>query len=159
MADDPLEQDDVTQNGRTVAERADDGDGQLEAFPMGSVEGDAKVTLRTLVKSGDATEFTASMRAAEVPLRGGLVDPRKPGRALVTYEVAKIDVVAVREDGELVGWKQRASLRPTYVEPIGATDADLIAHYFGEILAASPSEGGALADRIAAMAREALQAA
>lgn len=154
------DEDEVTDNGaRSIAERSEDGDGQLEAFPMGSVEGDAKVSLRTLIKSGETVENTASMRAAEVPLRGGLVDPRKAGRALVTYEVAKVEVVASREDGQIAGWKQRTTLRPTYVEPVGATDGDLIVHYFTELMSASPSEGGAVADRIARLAQEALASA
>jgi hypothetical protein len=152
MADEPMD-------GRSIEERAADQDGQMEAFPMGAVDGDAKVSLRSLVKVGESVEFTAAMRSAEVPLRGGLIDPRKGGRLLVSYEGAKVEVVPKREDGQVAGWKVRQSLRPTFVEPVGQTDADLIEHYFRELIAASPSEGGALADRIAAVAAEQLAAA
>lgn len=147
------------EEGRSITDRAGDGDGQLETFPMGAVEGDAKVSLRSLVKAGEPVEHTASLRAAEVPMRGGLVDPRKPGRVLVSYEVAKIETVAVREEGKVTGWKIRQALRPTFVEPVGASDGDLLVHYFRELIAASPSEGGQVADRIAAVAAENLTAA
>lgn len=152
MADDPM-------SGQSIEDRAQDGDNQLEAFPRGSITGDAKITLRSLLKPGDNVEYTASMRSAEVPLRGGLVDPRSQGRALVTYESAKIETVPDREEGKLVGWKIRQTFRPTYVEPIGNMDADLIEHYFRQLLASSPQEGARLADRIGQLAGEALSTA
>jgi hypothetical protein len=156
MADDPME----GQNGRSIEERAGDGDGQMEAFPMGAVDGDAKVTLRTLIRGGEPVSFTVSMRSAEVPLRGGLVDPRKTVRLLVTCEAFDGGLpVPQREDGKVVSWKVRQSLRPTYVEPVGPTDGDLLVHYHRELLASSPSEAAVVAERIAAQTAEALQTA
>lgn len=155
MADDPMD------DTRSIAERAAaaangamEADEQLEAFPNGSVEGDAKITLRTLVKPGDSTSYTVSMRSAEVGLRGGLVDPRTTTRLLVTCEVAKVEEVAEREEGRVVGWKIRQTLRPTYVEPVGQMDGDLLVHYFRELAAASPQEGARVADQVKELAAE-----
>lgn len=132
---------------------------QLEAYPLGSLEGDAKVTLRSLVKGGEPVEFTASMRAAEFPLRTGLVDFRKSGRALVTYEAQKIEVVVKREDGEVAGWKERQVLRPTFLEPVKGDLPEMVEAWFDRVMEESPEVGGALADRIAAKAAARLSVA
>src|SRR4051794_4660230 len=65
---------------RSVADAAANGEHEEEPtedelFPLGSIEGDPKVTLKNLIKSGKPIEYTVSMRSAEVPLRGGLPDP------------------------------------------------------------------------------------
>jgi hypothetical protein len=107
-------------NVRSISERAADeteAGEQVEAFPMGSLEGDGK-TLKNIIKSGLPVELTVSMRAAEVPIRGGgLPDPDSLQRCFVTAEVAKYEPVPVRDDGKIVSWKIRCVLRPTYVEP------------------------------------------
>lgn len=98
-----------------------------ELFPVGSLEGDPKMTLGKLIKPHHKVEYTVSLMAAEVPLRGGLLDPDATGAVMITYEVANLTPVPIREDRggvkKLVGWKIRQSLRPIYVEPIEATKA------------------------------------
>lgn len=93
-----------------------------ELFPLGSLPGDQK-TLKTVFKSGLPVEVTVSLRAAEVPVRDGLVDFEKAGRVLVAYEPHKVEVVAQREEGKLVGYKVRQVLRPSHVEQVAAEAA------------------------------------
>lgn len=113
-------------NGDALADKdVEDGDEeQGELFPVGSLEGDPKVTLAKLVRAGHRIEYTASLMSAEVPLQGGLLDPNDEGQVMVTYEVASLTPVPIREGDrgtkKLVGWKIRQNLRPVYVEPIEA---------------------------------------
>lgn len=104
--------------GRSVADRAEDGDGedQEEMFPLGSLEGDPKKTLKNLIRAGLPIEYTVSLRSAEVPLRGGLPDPDAFHRLFVNSVVEKVETVALREENKIVGWKVRAILRPIFVQ-------------------------------------------
>lgn len=149
--------DDLTRADRAAAgehEQVDD----LELFPTGTLDGDGP-TPQTLVKKGMPVELTVSLMKAEVPNRGGLIDPDQVGRALVTYLPAKVDEVPVRGDDDKVkSWKIRQNLRVTYVEAASDT-AGLIVKLFDELQATSPSEAGALLDRLQAAARSSLQAA
>lgn len=120
------EGDDALADVHSIADRAAAGDELTDdevqqLFPDGVLEGDGK-TLKTLIKANLPVEVTVSMRAAEVPMRGGLPDPDSLKRVMATCEVAKYEPIPVREDqdGErkIVGWKIRAVLRPTFVEPV-----------------------------------------
>jgi hypothetical protein len=126
MADVLNGDDGVPDNVRSIADRAnggEEGDGeQEELFPLGTLEGDKK-TLAQIIRKGLPVETTVSLMSAEVPLRGGLPDPDKLHRALITAEVAKLTPVPVREDGKIVSWKVRVSLRPTYVEAVEGQEA------------------------------------
>jgi hypothetical protein len=109
-------------NGDALADLPVDDGEQEELFPVGSLEGDPKVTLKNIIKAHHRVEYTASLMSAEVPLREGLLDPDDEGRVLVTYEVASLVPVPIREDKggtkKIVGYKIRQQLRPIYVEPI-----------------------------------------
>lgn len=107
----------------SIADRAesDEEPTQDELFPKGVLDADGKIQLKNLIRANEGVEVTASLMSAEVPLRGGLVDPRREGKVVVSYEAAKYIPVPVREgepgDRKLVGWKIRCQMRPTFVEP------------------------------------------
>jgi hypothetical protein len=107
----------------SVAERAANGGGlgeeQGEMFPLGTLDGDPKRTLASLIRKGVPLEYTASLMSAEVPLQGGLLDVESSGQVLVTWEPAKVEIVPVRKkdgSGKLDRAKVRQKLRPTYVQ-------------------------------------------
>lgn len=144
--------------GRTMEEMADSGEDELEMFPTGTLDGDGP-SPQTLIKKGLPVELTVSLSKAEVPNRGGLLDPDQVGRALVTYLPAKVDEVPVRgEDDKVKSWKIRQNLRVTYVEAASDT-GPLIRKLFEELLASSPSEAGALLDELQSSAVSGLRAA
>jgi hypothetical protein len=122
----------------SVAERGEDEPMQDDLFPKGYLDGDEKVTFKNLIRAGEPVEVTASLMTAEVPLRGGIVNPRKPGQVLVSYQVAKLIPVPQR-DGEpgseqIVGWKVRCQLRPTYVEPAtGYYSREQVLEFFAQL--------------------------
>jgi hypothetical protein len=93
MTDDPM-------GDRSIEGRAANGEGDdaPELFPLGSLEGDG-VTLKTIVKPSEKVETTVAMMSAEVPSSGGLLDPRREGMLLVTYELAQAPLVPKREGG------------------------------------------------------------
>lgn len=93
-----------------------------ELFPLGTLDGDPKKTLKNLLKANLPVEVTASLSSAEVPVNAGLIDPEDSGRVLVSFEVQKAAEVIVKrgKDGKIVGYKIRQTLRPTYVEQIAA---------------------------------------
>lgn len=112
----------------SIAQRARDGEEpepEEELFPLGTLDGDPKRTLKTLLRAGVPVEYTASLMSAEVPLQGGALDMENNGQALVTWEPAKVEIVPEREQDsggtrKLVRAKVRHKLRPTFVQPAGA---------------------------------------
>jgi hypothetical protein len=86
-----------------------------ELFPHGSLDGDG-MDLKRLIKPGLPVEYTKSLLKGEVPGRKGLTNPEGERRATVTHQLAEVVIVIKREDGEIVGYKIREKLRPTYVE-------------------------------------------
>jgi len=111
----------------SIAQRARDGEEpepEEELFPLGSLDGDPKRTLKTLLRSNVPVEYVASLMSAEVPLQGGALDMEHNGQVLVTWEPAKVEIVPEREQDsggsrKLVRAKVRHKLRPTYVQPAG----------------------------------------
>jgi hypothetical protein len=87
-----------------------EGGEQEELFPQGSLTG-GKTTLKTLVKTGQGHKLRVALSRMEVPLRGGLPDPDRQVRALVTRE----ETLAERDDPgnplKVTGWKTTAKLR------------------------------------------------
>ena len=109
---------------RTVAElreleRTGAGGGEddpaEELFPHGSLDGDG-INLKDLIQPGKPVEYTKSLLKGEVPGRRQLTNPAGQRRALVTHELAEVVIVIRREDNEIVGYKIREKLRPTYVQ-------------------------------------------
>jgi hypothetical protein len=96
------------------------GKGEQAEFPLGTIEGDAK-TVKNLIKSGLPITVEASLTSAKVPMTGGLADPDKAGRVMVSHEAAKYLLIPQREgepgSKKIVGWTIRCQLRSTYVEP------------------------------------------
>lgn len=113
--------------GQTIEEMASDTEvgEQEELFPVGTVAGDPKTTLRNLIRAGVPTKLTCSLSRAEVPLTGGLISFEEDGEALVTYEAGKLEIVPEVERDEntgkrkLKGVKFRQNLRSVYVRPAG----------------------------------------
>lgn len=153
------------EGGQSIREMADaeaQAGEQEEMFPLGTLEGDVP-DLRSLIQPHHRVEVTVSMSSAEVPSpSGGLIDPTKEGLALVTYELAKPELVPLRagERGNrtLEGWKVRQVVRPIYVEGVKGK-AGVIQGEFEALLAAAPEEAGALLDVLTAKTSKALATA
>lgn len=113
-------------NGRSLADRAgDEPESRLEhdepekLFPLGTITGDPKLTFGRLVKQGRPVEVTASLTAAEVPIREGkLLDPDKAIQVLVTVLPKQAVLVYKREadDDTVTGYKIRQPLKTAYVQ-------------------------------------------
>lgn len=154
MSDDPLQD-------TTVAERAANGEpepDEAELFPLGSLDGDS-ITPQSLVKRGMDVEVTASLTRAEVPNRGGLFNPSKYGRALVTCLPSTAEYVPLRADDahpqRVTGWKLRQTLRVTYVTPADDV-AELIRHEFEALLASDAEAAGKVLEAMRDTAAEVL---
>lgn len=146
---------------REMAESETEAAEQADLFPRGQLAGDG-LALRDFFPTNLRYELTASMRSAEVPLSGGLLDPAKEGIAIVTYELERPEPVPIREGDrgakEIVGWKVRQVLRPVYVEPARG-EAGVIEGNFAALLAADETAAGALLDRLKERAGEKLATA
>lgn len=105
-----------------------------ELFPKGSLAGDS-ITPQTLVKRGLPIEVTVSLSKAEVPTKGGLLNPNKAGRVLVSYLPGTVHEVPQRDGDEdtLIGWKLRQDLRATFVEDAN-DEANLIRKEFAALV-------------------------
>jgi hypothetical protein len=136
-----------------------DEDGQEELFPQGSLTG-GKTTLKTLVKTGQGHKLRVALSRMEVPLRGGLPDPDRQVRALVTGVFQKEETLAERDDPgnplKVTGWKTTAKLRVEYVEHVPDDDAGLIEQRFRAMLEVEPRAAAELLDRLKVMASEQL---
>jgi hypothetical protein len=139
--------------GHSIEDLANEVDEQAELFPVGSLEGD-DMTPQKFIKKGLPVEVTVAIGQAEVPMSGGgLLDPERRGRVLVSYAFAKNIEIPTIEDGKLKGWKIRQMLRSTYVEQAN-DEAALIKKEFEALLALDASEAGAVLDDLGAMFRE-----
>jgi hypothetical protein len=130
---------------------------QGEMFPAGVLEGEGK-TLRTLIKPGLPVELTCSIGKSEVPLRGGLPDPDKAVRVLVTAIFQKAEPIAQRDPDavKVTGWKLRAHMRAVYVETVSPSDEGLIEQRFRAMLEVDPSAAAKLLDGLQKLAGESL---
>ena len=141
--------DPIDDDPRSIEDRAEDEGAPEELFPLGSLQGD-ELTPQKLIKRGLPVEVTVAMGTAEVPVQGGgLLDPDRAGRVLVSYEFAKNVEVPQREDGRIVGWKVRQMLRPTYVQQ-AKDEGALIREEFAHLLALDQKAAGALLDDLGA---------
>jgi hypothetical protein len=158
MGDDPLQD----ESAASVAERAANGEhmeaDEAELFPLGSLDGDA-ITAQSLVKRGVPVEVTASLTRAEVPNTGGLFNPTKYGRALVTCLPSVAEYVPLRDDDaspqRVTGWKVRQTLRVTYVKPANDVAA-LIRDEFASLLASDAKAAAAVLEAMRDEASEVL---
>jgi hypothetical protein len=109
--------------GTSAADRAENGDAEPtgdELFPLGTIEGDPRVTVRSLIKAGARVSVTASLSSAEVPVSGGLFDPEQEISVLVRCIPGKVEQVPKHEDKDGIQkvkeWTVRQSLRSIHVE-------------------------------------------
>jgi hypothetical protein len=97
------------------------GGEQEEMFPMGAVQGDHKVTMKTIAPSNTSRKTEAKMRATAIPLRDGLVRYGELVELLVTVEAGKVEEKPDLEEPEaggrrkLLGLKDVQHFRPVYV--------------------------------------------
>lgn len=92
-----------------------------EEFPMGLFEPSDAKTIKTLIASGLPVELTVSLGAAEIPLRGGIPDPNKLHRLLITSRFHKAEPIAQYDsddDTKIVGWKIRVHMKSRHVEVV-----------------------------------------
>jgi hypothetical protein len=117
-------------SGSSVATRVDNGDGgdddapEDELFPLGSLTGDPAVTLKNLIKPRVATEISASMGTAAVPIKGsGFFDPEHEITLLVRVLPGGPVPVATRKKGDeraqIEKWRITQPLTPIFVQEAG----------------------------------------
>lgn len=114
--------------GRSLEDMdAEGAGGQLPGFENGSLKGDPDLTLAKITR-GLPLQFENKMMGTAVGAKGGLSNPREIGRAMVAFEVAKIELVPQREgepgSKKIVGWIVRQHLRPTYTEDLDEARKD-----------------------------------
>ena len=154
---DPLEQDtqvaDLEARRRaSIAEQADGeqvahDDEPEELFPLGSLEGD-ELTPSKIIKKGQAVEVTVSIGSAEVPMpSGGLLDPERTGKVLVSYAFSKQTQVPLRDGEQITGWKIRQELRATHVRSANDPVALIRAEY-ENVLARDEAGAGRLLEEL-----------
>ncbi len=137
------------------------GDGeQSELFPSGSLEGDG-LTLKQLVKAGQAQQVTTRLDGTEVPTpEGGLLHPEGLVKLLVTGEVKRYEPTPLRtpdDEGKVRGWKIRQIVRPVYVERVDGDLTVAISQRFAELCETDVKTAGALLDRLGSQLAEALE--
>lgn len=139
----------IDSKARSLEDLADDGGDQPELFPMGSLPGD-DVTPSKLIKRGLPLEITVALSRAEVPVGGGgLFNPDKKGRALVSYLPGAVHEVPSRDgdDDTVTSWKARQDLRVTYVEHAN-DEAALILKEFEALMALDEAGAGRVLDTL-----------
>lgn len=126
--DDELERRRQARSGSSVTERVANGEPdepEPEMFPQGSLDGDSKVTLKTLIKSGSDVTKKASMGTAAVPIKGtGFFDPEEEVSLLVRVLPGGIVPVPTHEktDGsrhKVKSWNLTQQLTPIHVQDAG----------------------------------------
>ena len=126
---DELERRRNAKSGTSVAERAANGESdepEEELFPLGSLDGDSKVTLKTLIKSNADVFKKASMGTAAVPIKGsGFFDPEEEVTLLVRALPGGIVPVPTHEktDGsrhKVKSWNLTQQLTPIHVQDAGS---------------------------------------
>lgn len=118
----------ATNGGTSVADRQDEDntEPEEELFPLGSLPGDPKVTLKTLVKAGTPVKKTASMGTAAVPITSdGFFDPEEEVTLLVRALPGGIIPVPTHEKSDtarhkIKEWRFTQSLTPIYVQHAGS---------------------------------------
>lgn len=114
-------------NSASIAARAqqdddDTGDGeQAELFSAGFLEGEDKVSLKTLIKPGATVERSASMGTAAIPIKGnGFFDVESEVTLLVRCLPGGPVPIATRKKGDekhkIEKWRINQPLTPIYVE-------------------------------------------
>ena len=114
----------------SISQRARDGEEpeqptDEELFPLGSLEGDSAVTLKTLLKPRVPVEISASMGTAAVPIKGsGFFDPEQEITLLVRVLPGGPVPVATRKKGDekakIEKWRVTQPLTPIYVQEAGS---------------------------------------
>jgi hypothetical protein len=135
--DDELTQDELAErraakkgsNGSaSIAQRARDGEEpeeEPELFPLGTLEGDPKKTLKNLLKAGATVKTSVSLtRAAVQNPTGGLFDPEEQVQVLVSVLPGHVKVTPehIDQGGRQVvkAWSVMQELRVVHVQPAGA---------------------------------------
>jgi hypothetical protein len=130
---DDLEKRRRSRNGTSLAERVENGteDGELgdgeqaEAFPLGTLEGDPKVTIKNLITAGSKVTTEVAMSRAGVPNpSGGLFRPDTEVEVLVRVLPGASKATPIHEkqaDGtyKIKEWKISQDLAVIHVQHAG----------------------------------------
>jgi hypothetical protein len=128
---------------------------QQQLFENGVLDGDPEITVNNLVGPNETVTTRVAMRGAQVPLRGGLIDPRSRVRVSALCQVSryiKTPIGEWRDDDtrNIEEWKVSAELTPIFVEYLG-TGEDAVMREFDRMLAAGNTSGaGRLLDNMRA---------
>lgn len=163
---------DPTENGgtpgdekpKTLAERTAeasginatvDPDDVDSLFPEGYLDGDPW-TLAKVHKASEPINVKAALSRAEVPMRSGLPDPTKRGRAVVSYARPTYNVKPAYEEvdvnkDEITEYNIVATLKVSHVEPI-TNDTEFLLREFERFIAADRQAACELADTFVQMA-------
>lgn len=147
----------------TIAERAAAGEADEdtpELFPSGVLDGDKITPQNILKKAKDGVQLVARLSAHELPLRQGLFDPNKQGRAIVHFLPGKKTDEPVRGGAgdDVTQWKIVQKLDVYFAEPAG-DEAALITKEFQALLELDASKAATLLDELRALAGEELRQA
>jgi hypothetical protein len=162
MSDDPFAggppaDDPHSDAGRSLAERAAAAAGlssvdleageQAELFPSGVIEGDERVTLKTLIPPGSTVKQRVGLGSmSNLPLRGGLLDPTREVRIIVRCWPQNYKENPKGEDlgdgtRNIEEWEQSFTLKPNHAEVLGNWQAGLN-KMFKEGLRTNATEAG-----------------
>jgi hypothetical protein len=154
---DPLEQetkvDDLEERRlKSISQQAEGAEPEEpeELFPLGSLEGD-ELTPQKLIKKGAPVQVTVSIGSAEVPMpSGGLLDPERTGKLIVSYAFKQQTEVPQRDGEDITGWKIRQELRATHVR--SANDpVKLIKDEYAAVLGKDEAGAGRLLEELKEM--------
>jgi hypothetical protein len=127
-----------------------------ELFEHGSLQGEG-VTPQSRVPKGANPMLRAVMGQAEVPLRDGLRNPNRIGRALVTFRVRGDKTVYLHDDSDdptkITGHKIVQQLDALYVDSADDSAA-LVRREFADLLGADASAAGDLLRELSQQAAE-----
>lgn len=106
--------------GGSVADRDDDGEGEEQLFPHGSLSGDPSFNLWSLFKKKHQYRIKAKMKAIPVDVQGdGLFDPEHRHNAQIRTRLSHIVVTPEYNDhGGIVGWDVVQHLFPEHISSL-----------------------------------------
>ena len=144
-------------DARSIEERAENGEHEEvaeELFPRGAVENDGKSIDVIFRRHRTKVETTVALSRAEVPLRGGLVEPDADVLLLVRGTVSHYVPRPTRDDaGKQDGWKVQTVLRSAYVESLGS-EAQAIEGLYRRLIEKSPQGATEVLEAIRSIAAE-----
>jgi hypothetical protein len=132
-ADAADKQTEAAANGAAIDDQPDDGDeDQATLFPDGSIDGDAKITIKNILPPAKKRTHEAKMGSTAVPMLHGLVRYGEHIELLVTVEAGQVsevpDFTGKRgEDRVVMGVKDVQMFAPIHVQSaVGMMNRDQV---------------------------------